>query len=157
RARRRRPQLLETHCCSATRASPLALELELAMQPRDSSSDLVLTERDDTVQRMRADVERVLVDLTRQAVRQRGPTLDLDEVPGGERFGHGRRVLALRAVDPHVACPVTHVARASAEQAAAPHVHDERSNARKVLEDLQRDGALPGEQLLAEARVDELP
>ena len=57
----------------------------LPPQKSDRLRDLTLRERDDVVQRMPADVERFVVDLTRQPVGERGLVLDLHEAARGER------------------------------------------------------------------------
>src|SRR3954470_20946937 len=63
-------------------------------------------------------------------------------------------MLALRADDANRRSLGTNEARAPPEQSAAADAENDRLDARTFGEDLQRHGALAGQQIIAEAGID---
>ena len=84
-ARRLRAQLPVQYRSRCARASAFHPHLQLLREPGDRARDFILGERHDVVESVRADVQRVGVDLTRQAIGERGDARDCYHALGFER------------------------------------------------------------------------
>ena len=87
---------------NAHRARPLGDHVLLAREKRDAAREGGLVDRDHLVERVTADVQRVLVDRAREAVGQSGENGRLDDASRFERSCQCARVRALRADDADV-------------------------------------------------------
>src|SRR5262245_25908090 len=106
-------------------ASALHADSMLAPKPGDRPTDLLLRERYDLVERVAADVECFLIDLSRQPVGQCRLVFDLDKPPSGNRLGHCGGVHALGAGDVHRWCDSPDEAPAASEESPTSNVDDE--------------------------------
>jgi hypothetical protein len=115
----------------------------------DRGADLVERDPDDAVEVALAEREGVLAGLPhRDAVGEGADALELDAPVRLERARHRVRVLGLNAEDAHLGTELLHHRRhARREAAAADRDEDRRQVARRLMQDLEADRRLAGDDV----------
>ena len=137
------------------RPCPLHCHAGGAVQPRDRFSQLLFGHEQQVVGAGAPNVQRLIVDLSRQPVGQRRGDGGVHHPSGAHAARHGGGLLTLHANHAHVRRKLTQHAPHAAQQTTTAGADQHRLHGRQLRQQLEGHRALPGEQVEPQARVDE--